>query len=339
MDSIDYVKLINKVKLLRRMGFCMNVIMIILISTLIGACIGGLTNFMAIAMLFRPYKSVKLGTWKVPFTPGLIPKRHQEIAYQLGELVEKQLVPVETIRKKVTNPTFQREIQEWITEEMRRWMHSKKSLNQIFSFFVKHKQDIPDIDNQVEQQARKVVEPFVDFIILKIEEFLYSEEGEEFLYQSIQKVITKQGALGNMLGVFIIKEKLIDKLRPVLLYALRQPSTKEQLHRQMYKAIEDLLNKEIEDLLAPFEKELFATIPSGAARLTDWLDKQIPEWIAALQVSQLVREQVLAFPLERLEMMIRDLAKKELKMITWLGAVLGGIIGFIQAIIITLFIA
>jgi putative Mg2+ transporter-C (MgtC) family protein len=47
-----------------------------------------------------------------------------------------------------------------------------------------------------------------------------------------------------------------------------------------------------------------------------------------MHLAKIVEEQVEAFSLERLEEIIISIAKSELKMITWLGALLGGIIGF-----------
>ena len=51
----------------------------IIFAVLIGILIGAYTNHLAIKMLFRPYRAWKIGSWQVPFTPGLIPKRKEEI--------------------------------------------------------------------------------------------------------------------------------------------------------------------------------------------------------------------------------------------------------------------
>ena len=41
---------------------------------LIGAVIGGVTNDIAIRMLFRPYAPWRVLGWRLPLTPGLIPR-------------------------------------------------------------------------------------------------------------------------------------------------------------------------------------------------------------------------------------------------------------------------
>ena len=40
---------------------------------LIGLFVGWLTNVLAIEMLFKPKRAVKIGKFRIPFTPGLIP--------------------------------------------------------------------------------------------------------------------------------------------------------------------------------------------------------------------------------------------------------------------------
>lgn len=48
--------------------------------------------------------------WEVsaPFTPGLIPKRRDELAVQLGKMVVEHLLTPEGIGKKLTNEEFQK---------------------------------------------------------------------------------------------------------------------------------------------------------------------------------------------------------------------------------------
>ncbi|AIS52757.1 hypothetical protein TKV_c15930 [Thermoanaerobacter kivui] len=55
----------------------------------VGAAIGWFTNFVAVKMLFKPLKPIKILGIEVQ---GLIPKRKYEIAKSVGEIVEKELL-------------------------------------------------------------------------------------------------------------------------------------------------------------------------------------------------------------------------------------------------------
>ena len=65
----------------------------------IGAMIGWITNFIAIRMLFRPYKEVNLIFFKIQ---GLLPKRRNEIGNSIAEVVNNELVSVKDIISKIS---------------------------------------------------------------------------------------------------------------------------------------------------------------------------------------------------------------------------------------------
>ncbi len=66
----------------------------LLLMAIIGALIGWMTNIIAIKLLFRPLKPLRL-----PFITiqGLIPKRHVEIIHSVAQVVEKELLNMEEI--------------------------------------------------------------------------------------------------------------------------------------------------------------------------------------------------------------------------------------------------
>lgn len=70
-----------------------------LIPPLLGAFIGYVTNYIAIKMLFRPFEEKYIFGFKVPFTPGLIPRRRKEIANSIAETVEEHILPLEKLQK------------------------------------------------------------------------------------------------------------------------------------------------------------------------------------------------------------------------------------------------
>ena len=63
----------------------------LLAGPLVGAVIGYCTNYIAVKMLFRPRRAVKLGKWQLPLTPGIIPKRKPQLAHAIGQAVGGQL--------------------------------------------------------------------------------------------------------------------------------------------------------------------------------------------------------------------------------------------------------
>ena len=54
-------------------------------APLVGGLIGLVTNGIAVKMIFRPLKPVYIGRFRLPFTPGLIPKERSRIARAIGD--------------------------------------------------------------------------------------------------------------------------------------------------------------------------------------------------------------------------------------------------------------
>ena len=62
------------------------------------ALIGWFTNWVAIWMLFRPRKPIRILCWR---WQGLLPSRHKDIAKKVAELVERELLNQHVIRKEL----------------------------------------------------------------------------------------------------------------------------------------------------------------------------------------------------------------------------------------------
>lgn len=75
-------------------------------SAVVGGLIGYLTNWLAIKMLFWPLREKRLWGWRVPFTPGLIPKKRGKLAESLGETVASHLVTPATLDAALAAPEF-----------------------------------------------------------------------------------------------------------------------------------------------------------------------------------------------------------------------------------------
>lgn len=81
---------------------------IFLVSPLVCGLIGWLTNRLAVKMLFRPKKPVRI----LGFTlQGVFPKRQKALAVNLGAMVEQELISHEDITALIRDPSFQTRFQ------------------------------------------------------------------------------------------------------------------------------------------------------------------------------------------------------------------------------------
>ena len=65
------------------------------------------TNYVAIKMLFRPYKEINLGLFKIQ---GLLPKRKHEIGESIAEVIQTELVSLQEILKSLDGEKIEKEM-------------------------------------------------------------------------------------------------------------------------------------------------------------------------------------------------------------------------------------
>jgi uncharacterized membrane protein YheB (UPF0754 family) len=92
-----------------------------LVFPLVGAGIGALTNELAIRMLFRPYRPHYLFGWRLPFTPGVIPRQRHIIARNIASTFESQLLSGEEIHAILTGEHSRRLVEAKV-DEMLAWL-------------------------------------------------------------------------------------------------------------------------------------------------------------------------------------------------------------------------
>jgi uncharacterized membrane protein YheB (UPF0754 family) len=77
-----------------------------ILPPLIGAVIGYVTNAIAIRMLFRPLTEIRVLGVRLPLTPGIIPKQRAQLAESIGQMVSRELLTEEAVRRQLATESF-----------------------------------------------------------------------------------------------------------------------------------------------------------------------------------------------------------------------------------------
>lgn len=80
----------------------------------IGAAIGFITNDVAIRMLFRPLREYRILGIRVPFTPGIIPRRRRELAEAMGRMVSQELLTADALVAHLREARVQESVRLWV---------------------------------------------------------------------------------------------------------------------------------------------------------------------------------------------------------------------------------
>ena len=105
----------------------MNNFITILILTIVGGLIGWITNILAIKLLFRPIKPVKIPILNIEIL-GLIPKRKKEIAANIGEVISNELLSMDDILDQALNNSNGENFNSYITDKIKNIINEKLNI-------------------------------------------------------------------------------------------------------------------------------------------------------------------------------------------------------------------
>ncbi|MEK4564314.1 DUF445 family protein [Alkalihalobacillus sp. FSL R5-0424] len=373
--------------------------MFISFMVIVGAALGGITNALAIRMLFKPHQAYYVGKWKVPFTPGLIPKRHKEIAVQLGEMVGTYLLTAEGLEKQIKQSAFKQGVSDWLEAEVTKAINSEQSLEA----YVEQTIGVQNLEEVLYNRTDRIIETGISrflanneekmivelmpealvdrvegylpelsqAVLSKAKDYFESAEGKEKLSGMIEEFLDHKGRLGSMISMFMGNERLVDKVQPEILRFLQNERTTQLLSELLEKEWDKLkarplgelhafINEEkVSHFLSQLVKDKTPVLRSITAPLNTWMpgyedriiqtwipnvtdafigiaSKQIGHFLKAFQIEQVISNQVLAFSTKYLEELVMSVASKELKLITYLGALIGGVVGLFQGLFVLL---
>ncbi|AKQ72232.1 DUF445 family protein [Bacillus sp. FSL W8-0445] len=363
----------------------------------VGALIGAVTNHFAIKMLFRPYKAIYIFGKRVPFTPGLIPKRRDELARQMGQMVTGHLLTTEGLKKRLASDAVKSQAVQVGERLLARLSQSTATVEEALesigisnpaqkadravsrladeklSAFLEAYENEPLkklFPLEAQEKLKEKIPMVSSYILSRAVSYFESDEGKERLGHMIDDFLKERGMLGSMVQMFLGNSSLVDRVQPEIVKFLKNGETAgllqdllenewDKLKEYTFKEADDKWNlkplifdlkekllkrfslqpffeKTIGSSISSFEQDIALRLPQMADRLLEEAGRRLDQALKQLELEQIVKEQVDNFPVERLEEMVLSISKREFKMITYLGGLLGGIIGAVQAIFVIL---
>jgi len=181
----------------------------------VGALIGWFTNVLAIKMLFRPLKPIKIPIINITLQ-GLIPKRRSEIASSIGAVVENELVSMDEILEKLVSEENKNEAISVIKEKLLKVIDYK--IPSIIPYSIKTK-IIDYFEEQINKDARSILDSSIESIVSKSVHKInigkmVEEKIDEFELDKMESLILSitsrelkyiellGGLLGGLIGLF-----------------------------------------------------------------------------------------------------------------------------------------
>ena len=291
----------------------------ILAGPVIGAVIGYFTNYIAVKMLFRPLKPVKIGGRTLPFTPGIIPKGKPRLAKALGKAVGEKLLTREDLRKILLSGEVKDKILDGAVKGIQEVQHSQDSLET----FLEQYMTVEDYE-----AMRGHLE---DFITEKI------SHGLEQL--DVGKIIAEEGAKeirekfqGTMVSMFLKDDLIKSVAEPI------GDKVGEYIRENGRDKIHPIVVGEIAAAESRPICQWFEHIPLGEEKIRQLAEKiytrlaeeKAGELAESFHIDQIVEEKVNQMDVLEVEEVLLGIMKKELNAVVNLGALIGFVIGLLN---------
>lgn len=188
----------------------------ILIAIVTGALIGWITNYLAIKMLFRPYKEINLGIFKIQ---GLIPKRKNDIGNGIADVIEQELLSVKDILVHLNDDELFIKLEETVDRIMDKNLKIKIKENFPLLAVFLNENTINDIKKTIKdiifENRNEVILFFSDYIQNKVDfKSIVTDKISNFSLEKLEKIILELakkelkhieiigGVLGAIIGFF-----------------------------------------------------------------------------------------------------------------------------------------
>ena len=272
-----------------------------ILEPLIGAVIGCFTNFIALKMLFRPYQEVKIFGRKLPFTPGMIPKRKKEVAHAIGRVINDNLLEKDDIAKALTKETTVAKIRTGIMD---------------------YHLNIPKV-----KEGERSAGDIISDLVLKLDiKSVVAKEITDFMQEKLT---------GGFLAMFL-NEKVIGDISDQIgewIQSYMENDGKEFIKKTIDHEIAELSDMRIEDILLKYNFDTEEVEQLIERKYKEIVLQNYESIVDEIDIAGLVEQKICEMDMAQLEQLIFAVMKKELNAIVYLGALIGLAIGFLNLLI------
>ena len=319
-----------------------------IIPPLVGGVICYVTNDIAIRMLFRPHTAKHIMGWRVPFTPGIIPKEKGRIAETVGTAISDNLMSQEVLEKYLLSDNMVGRVRASIEDFIAKEKANGETVCQFLEHYLSHGEVLTLADNAKEGLTRqmhdKISDPELGRQVAKaamtyISEKITSNGGEDILSE-IGGLVGGLGMAAKLFFTGSVISKFLELLRePVERFLAK--NVNEILHKNGDTIISNLvesetdkfLSKPVKDLLAGQEAKLADAVNTMVSIYKTIITEHLPKILESIDISTIVRERINEMDMDETEKLILQVMNKELRAIVWLGALLGTLMGCVNIFI------
>ena len=284
----------------------------IIAGPVIGAVIGAFTNFIAIKMLFRPLTEKRIGRFRIPLTPGVIPKHQKELAESLSRTVYQNFFS----NSDIEGIFMSEEMEDAFVEKI------YQMISQI---------ELQSISDSLDEEAR-----------LKIRESAYNKIHQMVLNSNIEDVVAKQAdqiirsKIQGGLAARFLNESVTEKFSRLIGVEVANYIKEHDL-----EILQPILEQQKEVPVDANAGEVLAEMGADKEKICMILKNMYRNFMVnakttiaeTFHIKEFIYQKIMELNPADMERLVNEAIKREMNYLVYLGGLLGFLIGIINIFI------
>ena len=288
----------------------------LLLHPLVGAVIGYITNWIAVKMLFKPSKAIYIGKFKLPFTPGIIPKNQERLAVGISTTIANSLLNEDILKENLLSE----DIKDQISESIDNFLNSNET----------SPVSLIDLINKTEHSEE--LNQTIDNLVTTITNSILSTIKEANLAQTISTEVEKavEDYMEKNLLTRIAKKPILSSLTENL-----EPQVNNYIETNGEKLIHDMVEKELTKYLNTSSLDLRDFIKNSNIDIksiilslyTSIISSKLSSILDTINITKVIENKIKSMDSKEIEKLVLSIISKELNALVSLGAIIGFILG------------
>ena len=288
----------------------------LLLHPLVGAVIGYITNWIAVKMLFKPSKAIYIGKFKLPFTPGRIPKNQERLAVGISTTIANSLLNEDILKENLLSE----DIKDQISESIDNFLNSNET----------SPVSLIDLINKTEHSEE--LNQTIDNLVTTITNSILSTIKEANLAQTISTEVEKavEDYMEKNLLTRIAKKPILSSLTENL-----EPQVNNYIETNGEKLIHDMVEKELTKYLNTSSLDLRDFIKNSNIDIksiilslyTSIISSKLSSILDTINITKVIENKIKSMDSKEIEKLVLSIISKELNALVSLGAIIGFILG------------
>jgi len=288
-----------------------------MLPPLLGLFVGYVTNSLAVRMLFKPYKAIFIWKFRIPFTPGVIPKRQRDLGIAMGNMIQNHLLTATSIRKRLASPSVKSAILRQASSTLFNEMNDK-TIHEI-------------VQNLAGFSGAQLAESYASsWMHARILNHIKNIDFYTFLRAEVNDFLSEH--LDGLTALLFGSDTIDTLVRAA------ERKIQNKIDTDASVRLQKIVDAEIDAIFLMNTDDILEKAGFTEERVYDMLaqaydralEHSLLDLIAAIDVAAIVENEIVQMDVRELESLIISIMKRELREIINLGGLIGFVLGVLS---------